>query len=284
MLKRIVIMLAVSLFTVMGVSAQDTATDCSPGKISTALNGAYQKAMADLDSGISPQTVLANLQAKLTAVQAACADATAAAPDSTSFETGLDDYADIPQSRLDDGGFVLGDPHAPVTIVEFLDYGCPHCVNYQPTIRDFIRDYVRTGKAKFEARIFPTRGGETTVFTGNVIACLEEQKAGAFWAAQEILYEQADQGQYDELSASVVTGRLGLDYDKALRCSIDHTQVTSDVALANQFAVGSTPTIMVRYNGGDPKFITYQGTTYSGGSVPIEAIEAAINSTDGMNL
>ena len=282
MLKRIVIVLAVCLFTFMGVSAQDVTADCSAGKISTALNGAYQKALADLDSGVSPQTVLANLQTKLTAIQAACAGV-AAAPDSTPSASGLDDYGDIPQSRLDDGGFVLGDPDAPVTIVEFLDYGCPHCVYYQPTIRDFIRDYVRTGKAKFEARIFPTRGGATTQFVGNVVACLEEQQAGSFWAAQEILYELADQGEYDEQAASVVTQRLGLDYDKALRCSINQTQVQTDVALANKFGVGSTPTVMVRYDGGEPKFITYHGTTYSGGGVPIEALAAAI-SGDGMNL
>jgi protein-disulfide isomerase len=281
MFKRILILLAVCLFTLMGVSAQDATPDCSAGKISTALNGAYQKALADLDSGVSPQTVLANLQTKLTAIQAACAGV-AAAPDSTPSASGLDDYADIPQSRLPDGGFVLGDPDASVTIVEFLDYGCPHCVFYQPTIRDFIRDYVRTGKAKFEARIFPTRGGATTVFVGNVVACLEDQQAGAFWAAQEILYELADQGEYDEKSAGVVARRLGLDYDLALQCSIDQTQVETDVALANQFDVGSTPTVMVRYDGGDPKFITYQGTTYDGGGVPIEAIAAAING--GMNM
>ncbi len=177
---------------------------------------------------------------------------------------------------------LLGDPNATVTIVEFLDYGCPHCVVYQPTIRDFIRDYVRTGKAKFEARIFPTRGGATTVFVGNVVACLEDQQTGAFWAAQEILYQMAEQGEYDEKTASVVTQRLGLDYDQALQCSIDQTQVQTNVELANQFGASSTPTVMVRYDGGDPKFITYQGTTYGGGSVPIEAIAAAING--GMNM
>lgn len=283
MLKRIIIILAICLFTVMGVSAQDTTSDCSAEKITTALNGAYQRAMADLDSGVSPQTVLANLQTKITAIQAACPNSTIAAPDTQPFSTGLDDYSDIPQSRLDDGGFVLGDPDARVTIVEFLDYGCPHCGFYQPTVRDFIEEYVRTGQAKFEARILPTRGGATTQFIGDVIACLDDQRAGAFWAAQEILYELADQGKYDIQTASVVAERLGLDYGQALQCSMEKSQVQTDILLASEVGAASTPTVMVRYDGGDPKVINYQGTEYSGGAVPIEAIGAAIRG-DNMNM
>ncbi|MEO8607884.1 MAG: thioredoxin domain-containing protein [Chloroflexota bacterium] len=282
MLKRIFILVAACLLCYMSVSAQDTTPDCSAAKLSTALAGAYQKAQADLLAGVEPQTVLNNLQSKLSAIQAVCGDATAASPESAT--PGLDDYSDIPQSRLADGGFVLGNPDARVTIVEFLDYACPHCQNYQPTIRDFIRDYVRTGQAKFEARILPTRGGAVTEFVGNVVACLEDQQTGAFWAAQEILYELAIAEKFDEKTPSVIAERLGLDYGQALQCSIDHPQVQTDVALANEFGAGSTPTIMVRYAGGDPKFITYQGTTYSGGGPPIEAIEAAINSTDGSNM
>jgi protein-disulfide isomerase len=280
MLKRVIILLAVCLLSVLSVSAQEATPDCSAAKLSTALAGAYQKAQADLLAGVDPQTVLATLQSKMTAIEAACGVATAASPE-TSMPA-LDDYADIPQSRLPDGGFVLGDPDAPVTIIEFLDYACPHCQNYQPTIRDFIRDYVRAGKAKFEARILPTRGGALTQIIGNFTACLEEQQAGSFWAAQEILYELAEADQFDEQTPGVLAERLGLDYGAAQQCSFDQTQVETDVALANEFGAGSTPTVMVRYDGGDPKFITYAGTTYSGGGPPIEAIVAAING--GMNM
>jgi protein-disulfide isomerase len=36
-------------------------------------------------------------------------------------------YEGIPFERLEDGGFVLGDPAAPITIVEFADFLCSHC-------------------------------------------------------------------------------------------------------------------------------------------------------------
>jgi protein-disulfide isomerase len=51
-------------------------------------------------------------------------------------------------------GIVLGDPEAPVTIVEFADLKCSSCrgfvLEHQPTI---VRDLVRTGKANVELRL-----------------------------------------------------------------------------------------------------------------------------------
>src|SRR4051794_33993937 len=55
------------------------------------------------------------------------------APAASEASAVTDIYSDIPQSRTEDGAFVLGDPDAPITIIEFLDWGCPHCQAYKPT-------------------------------------------------------------------------------------------------------------------------------------------------------
>ena len=77
-----------------------------------------------------------------------------------------------------DGGFVLGNPNAPITMIEFADFACPHCQEYHPMITQFLADYVVTGKAKFEYRVFPTAGGQLSEYTGQLLECAEEQKAG----------------------------------------------------------------------------------------------------------
>ena len=51
---------------------------------------------------------------------------------------------------------VLGDPNAPVTIIEYSSLTCPHCANFHSeTLPDLKRKYIDTGKAKLILRDFP---------------------------------------------------------------------------------------------------------------------------------
>ena len=108
------------------------------------------------------------------------------------------DYSTIPQSRGEDGAFILGDPNAPVTLIEFADFVCPHCVTYEATVSQFIKDYVATGQAKLEYRMFPTAGGDMTRFAGQIAECADDQRPGAFWEAYALLYDMARNGQYNQ--------------------------------------------------------------------------------------
>jgi protein-disulfide isomerase len=185
-------------------------------------------------------------------------------------------YAGIPQSRLPDGGFVLGSPEAPVTIVTFMDYACSHCQEYLPTINRFVTEYVRTGKARYEFRIFPTAGGQTTTFISQIQSCLEAQQKGAFWTSHDLLFQAAIDGKYNRETGAVIAKQLGLDYNKAQVCATAGTEKQNDVVLANTLNINGTPAVMVRYGDSDPKFITYNGQTYTAGGVPYEGLVAAV--------
>jgi protein-disulfide isomerase len=174
---------------------------------------------------------------------------------STSQTASTIDYSQIPQSRTSDGGFVLGNPDAFVTIIEFADYGCPHCQNYKPTVDQFIREYVQTGKAKFELRIFPTAGGQLTYFIGQIATCLENQRQGAFWEAGELFFQKAIRGLYNQDTARTVTQELGLNYSEALSCSNTQEQIATDIALGQQLGVNGTPALLVRYGDETPFII-----------------------------
>jgi len=185
-------------------------------------------------------------------------------------------YAGLPMSRLRDGGFVLGSPDAKVTIVEFADYACSHCQEYLPTIDRFVNNFVKTGKAKFEYRTFPTAGRELTYFIGTIAVCLDEQRPGAFWEAKNILYTMAASGQYNGNTGRVLADRLGLDYSKALACAQSQKQVDTDVALGNQAGVSGTPATMMRVNDGDLQWIEAGGQQWDRGGAPYEVLAAAV--------
>jgi protein-disulfide isomerase len=186
------------------------------------------------------------------------------------------DYSGLNQTRLADGGFVIGNPDAKVTVVEFADYACPVCQAYLPVMEQFFNDYVKTGKAKFEYRIFPTHGGETTHFMGQLVECFEEQKPGSFWVAKDLLFQSSMRGSYDETTGRTVANQLGVDYTKALTCSNTAKQVDTDVALGERLKINGTPAVMVRYGDADPQFINFVGQTYNQGGPPMTVLVAAI--------
>lgn len=54
-----------------------------------------------------------------------------------------------------EGGFRMGNPDAPVKIVEYASLTCPHCAEFSKTATTPLeQDYVRTGKASWEYRTF----------------------------------------------------------------------------------------------------------------------------------
>ena len=45
---------------------------------------------------------------------------------------------------------VLGDENAPLTVIEYASFTCPHCANFHQTVfKDLKKNYIDTGKIKF---------------------------------------------------------------------------------------------------------------------------------------
>lgn len=186
-------------------------------------------------------------------------------------------YADIPQSRGADGAYILGNPDAPVTIVEFADYGCPHCVEYHGTMQQFIQNYVATGKAKFEYRNFPTAGGDLSRFVAQLQECADNQRPGAFWESYGLLYEYSESGRYNRDVGRTLAQDLNMNYSDLLTCSTDASQVNNDINFGRTSQITGTPAVMIRYNDGPAQFISYGGQVYNRGSVPGNVLGAVVD-------
>ncbi len=54
-----------------------------------------------------------------------------------------------------EGGVRMGNPDAPIKLIEFGSYTCPHCRDFTEESHDVLeRDYINTGKVSFEYRNF----------------------------------------------------------------------------------------------------------------------------------
>jgi protein-disulfide isomerase len=174
-------------------------------------------------------------------------------PDAPPVSSGGDyaSYSDIPQSRTEDGGFVLGYQDAPLTIVVFEDFFCPHCQSLHPTMNEVVEAYVRTGVAKYEWRALATAGGERLNEVARLLECAEEQRTGAFWEGYLVTYEQTIGGAFPSDAAAFYADTLNLDEGELLSCAENAEQYLYDGMLANELGAMGTPAIYVRYSNGD---------------------------------
>ncbi len=169
----------------------------------------------------------------------------------SSFSEVTTDYSAIPQSRQADGGFVLGDPDAPLTVVAFEDFLCPACQRYKPTVEKYIEAYVMTGKARFEYRMLPVvhHPGNSTQ-AARLAECADTLRPNSFWNAHDAMFQIASARAYNDSSSRSFAEMMDMSYNDLLECTQDANQVEIDLRLAQQHSVTGTPTVFVRYGDG----------------------------------
>lgn len=63
-----------------------------------------------------------------------------------------------------EGGFRMGNPAAPVKLIEYGSLACPHCRHFEETgYAPLVHDYVRTGKISYEFRNLLINGPDISV-------------------------------------------------------------------------------------------------------------------------
>jgi protein-disulfide isomerase len=101
---------------------------------------------------------------------------------------------------------VLGDAKAPVVVVEFSDYQCPHCAVAAKPLRDLVTQ-AEKGKARLCSKYFPLNGHPRARIAA---ACAEyARRHGKFWQMHELLF--ANQEQLDDETLRGLARQLGLD-------------------------------------------------------------------------
>jgi protein-disulfide isomerase len=151
-----------------------------------------------------------------------------------------------------DDDAVLGDPNAPITMIEFSDFQCPFCRKfYKETLPQIKKEYIATGKVKLVYRDFPLsfHPGATPAAEGT--ECAREQ--GKFWEMHDVIFdEQEKQGsgtiQFTALDVKKWAGNIGLDttrFNQCLDSGKYKQEVEKDVADGVAAGVSGTPAIFI---------------------------------------
>lgn len=168
-----------------------------------------------------------------------------------------------------DGAYAIGDPNAPVTIVEYTDYQCPYCSrHYSQTFGQLKSQYVDTGEVYYVFKDFPLEQIHPQARTAAFAArCAGEQDA--FLEMHGVLFSRQQEwnGRSDAADIfSSFAGDLGLDvtaFDTCVDSQKYDDAVQADLDEAVGFGVRGTPAFFV--NG-----------TFVNGAQPIGAFQQAI--------
>ncbi|MBI2640627.1 MAG: thioredoxin domain-containing protein [Candidatus Sungbacteria bacterium] len=105
----------------------------------------------------------------------------------------------------------LGNPDAPVTLIEFGDFQCPFCGRFFHTTEpQIIEQYVKTGKARFVYRDFAFLGPESE-WAAMAAECANEQ--GKFWQYHDYLYNNQrgeNEGAFSKENLKAFARAIGL--------------------------------------------------------------------------
>ncbi len=145
---------------------------------------------------------------------------------------------------------VLGDPAAPVTVVEFTDFGCAFCRRYhQLTFYALVAEFVETGKVFYVVKHLPVTSpqGERAALAA---ICAGEQ--GRYWEMHNALFANGEAWQSDATSAQrridAIAAELGLDA-AALRVCAERAEtkavIARHVSEAHALRVFGTPVFFI---------------------------------------
>jgi protein-disulfide isomerase len=165
--------------------------------------------------------------------------------------------------KLADEGPVMGDPNAPLTIVEFSDFSCPYCgaasgaskkyvdfmkqrdPNWTPPVPGIINEYVKTGKARFAFKYFPGHGtGQEAMKVG---LCVNEQSSDIFWKYHDLAFSVQDETNNLEKMKELAknAGANSAKLDSCLSSRKYDSRLESDTAAGRSLGVSGTPTFFI---------------------------------------
>jgi protein-disulfide isomerase len=154
-------------------------------------------------------------------------------------------------AKVSTTGYYLGSKDAPLTLVEFADYQCPFCKQFQSTVFDRLKkDYIDTGKLRVVSRDLPLDMHSNAMAAAQAARCAGEQDK--FWQMHDTLIAHSDR-----LAAEAVGGyanELGLDMKRFQQCVASETGLSSirkDIAEATSAGIAGTPSFVIGTTSGD---------------------------------
>lgn len=144
----------------------------------------------------------------------------------------------------------LGDPRAPVKVIEYADFQCPYCMRFwQDTQPQIIEQYVKTGKVYYEYHSVGAFLGPESGAAAQAAYCAGDQ--GKFWQYHDTLFSNwtgENVGDFTDDKLQGYAATLGLDqplFKDCLSSGKYAAILEQDVKDARAAGVRATPSFLI---------------------------------------
>jgi protein-disulfide isomerase len=138
----------------------------------------------------------------------------------------------------------IGDPAAPVVLVEYACVRCPFCSRITPDLVEAITEGPLAGKVRFHFKLFPIKGHEGSTESGlAAVAALRQER---FWDFLAVTYDRFDQFSVDALPTWATEAGLDMAaYDTAMADPATRDQLVQSKREGMANGVDATPTFFI---------------------------------------
>lgn len=148
-------------------------------------------------------------------------------------------------------GYYLGSDSAKLEIVEYADYQCPGCQQFE-TIQfpSVVQQLIQTGQVRWRYRDFPLEMHPHSRVAAHAAACASDQ--GKFWELKTLIYEHQFEwspmrnaaGKFAELARQA--GLDGKAYDACMQSAKYAGRIQASLEEGTKVGVTGTPTLLIR--------------------------------------
>ena len=159
----------------------------------------------------------------------------------------------IPLKISADNDPIIGNPNAPITIIEFSDFQCPFCAKFHiQTLPAIMNEYINDGKVKLVFRDFPIQSIHPNALPASVAAeCANEQ--GKFKEMHDILFERQNEWSKKNTDNVIIlfnqyASKLGLEeekFDSCLKNGKYIEEIQKDLNDGRTYGISGTPEFFV---------------------------------------
>ena len=143
---------------------------------------------------------------------------------------------------------VLGDPNAPVTIIEYASLTCPHCAEFHEDVLPQLKErYIAPGKVRMIYRDFPL--DQRALAAASLAHCAGSER---YFGFLDVLFQTQENWARadDHLAALKRLGKLGGLTEAEMEACFADEELTNRILQTrldaqNQHEISSTPTFII---------------------------------------